>query len=155
MVEKEFPIKIELERTAELIKGSSESEFYLQQAKDIKEIRFSRISEVLSLKDAIAIRKIDFQPHHCYLNAFKVAAFIPDMEPCEGFLHLGINIEHAFNVYKGKYYIDPTQEDPGLLKVFDFDLVKDVFIRNEMCASVYRYEFKKNNPKLRFHSDLS
>lgn len=165
IVEKEFPIKIELKRTAELIKGSSESKFYLQQAKDIKEIKFSRISEVLSLKDAIAIRKIDFQPHHCYLNAFKVAAFIPDMEYCEGFLHLGINIEHAFNVYKGKYYIDPTvelclqrdptQEDPGLLKVFDFDLVKDLFIRNEMCASVYRYEFKKNNPKLRFHSDLS
>lgn len=64
MVEKEFPIKIELERTAELIKGCSEAKFYLQQAKDIKEIRFSRISEVLSLKDAIAIRKIDFQPHH-------------------------------------------------------------------------------------------
>lgn len=29
IVEKEFPIKIELERTAELIKGSSESKFYL------------------------------------------------------------------------------------------------------------------------------
>lgn len=165
ITDKKSPIKIELERTAELIKGCSESQFYLQQAKDLKDINFSRISEVLSLKDATAIRKIEFQPHHCYLNAFKVAAFIPDMEYCEGFLHLGINIEHAFNIYKGRYYIDPTvelclnrdptQENPGLLKVFDFDVVKDLFIRNEMCASVYRYEFKKNNPDLRFHSDLS
>lgn len=150
-------IKVQLETYVNLTKGSDMGNFYKQQLKDLKPVQLESVYDIFTPEQIDIIKKVvNPQQHECYKNSFTMVSYFPFVHYVEGFVNFGVmNIEHAFNSYKGHYFdittelvlnSKPQEEGYSLIGEYNSDEVMEVFYRNKCTGSFYTYKYNQSHP---------